>query len=82
MPDIEQLFKLDNFEDKALLGLQLKVAGRVLDGLFKFKLAFSGDVQRGEEVTDQAQKYWVVIRHNFRQVKVSQGPHKDLQEKS
>ncbi len=78
MPDIEELLQLNHLEDKALLGLELQVAGRVFDGLFKIKVAFSRHVQRREEVRDETKEDGVVVRDNLGQVEVTQCPHQHL----
>ena len=78
MPDIEQLFQLNHFENKALLRLQLEVTGCVFHGLFKLNLPLSGHIQGREQVTDQPKEDWVVIRDNLGQVEVSESSHQHL----
>ena len=65
MPDKKQFVQLNDLENKTLFRLQLEVAGRVLDGLLELQLALPGNVQRWEEVGNQAEENLRRKKFNF-----------------
>lgn len=46
--------------------------------LLKLQVSLPGDVQSREQVSDKPHEHWHVIRHDLRDVEVSQSPHEDL----
>ena len=48
MPNFKQLFELDYFEDKGLVGMQLGLNRDISDDLFEIHVPFTGDFHLGE----------------------------------
>ena len=46
-----------------------------LDGVVELRVAHTGAVQSGEQVPDEPQKQWHVLKHKLGEVHVSQSSH-------